>query len=291
MKPRLAHGSSIAASALLFALLLAAPTACAADPVDLVGTWYVLVHYRDTDTAHPEAYRWDDRVWVIARKGSRLEWTEYPIVVFSDSEGRFERDASGARGRVLHAWEPNGSQRREIEKGLTINPRGKKRKTLRKKGGSYESVSSSAGLSASQVTYQEQWSIGDPEGLPIFQRRDTLGSARAETMDGVTRYSVTDVLREGEEMRGNFERDESRRGRFRMMRAGAIGRVPKRKKREDRSGLDGDGADGAVALSPAERRELDVFRQRIRELEGLDDEPAEERAARPPGGPAAADPR
>ena len=68
-------------------ILLAAATVAApgwAQPFDIAGTWYVLVHYKDDAAGNPDAERWDDRVWVFERKGSRMRWTEYPIAVFRE---------------------------------------------------------------------------------------------------------------------------------------------------------------------------------------------------------------
>ena len=104
------------ARAIAFALLLAAH---AAGAVELEGTWYVLVHYRDARSSNPGALRWEDRVWHFQREGERLLWTDYEIVHFVDARGRFERDR-----RVLGPWEPSRSQRREIERGLFASPRG-----------------------------------------------------------------------------------------------------------------------------------------------------------------------
>ena len=86
---------------LALALALGAAPATASEPVDLVGTWHVLVHYTDSSAADTEVLRWDDRIWVFKRKGSRLSWTEYPIVVFNDRSGRFETSNHGQQ-RVLH---------------------------------------------------------------------------------------------------------------------------------------------------------------------------------------------
>src|SRR5690606_20159834 len=75
--------------ALLAALAAAAPPGSAAAqepaaqplaragqaPVELEGTWYVLVHYQDADAHDPQAWRWEDRVWRFAREGDRLVWT------------------------------------------------------------------------------------------------------------------------------------------------------------------------------------------------------------------------
>ena len=96
-------------------LLAAAPAARAADlPDRLAGTWHVLVHYKDANATHPDEQRWDDRVWVFEKTGDRLKWTEYPIAVFADESGRFERRSTGQLARVLGYWEPSEAQLAEI---------------------------------------------------------------------------------------------------------------------------------------------------------------------------------
>ena len=93
--------------------MLAAVAAPATADVDLPGTWYVLVHYKDDQSHDKDAMHWDDRVWAFEREGEKLRWTEYAIVVFDDRTGRFERTRAGMV-RVLHAWEPNPLQRKQI---------------------------------------------------------------------------------------------------------------------------------------------------------------------------------
>jgi hypothetical protein len=203
------------------AVLFFAAQALASDGVDLIGTWHVLVHYRDDHSAHPDLERWDDRVWVFARSGSRLRWTEYPIVVFSDSSGRFEKLGTSRASRVLHAWEPNGKQLAEIRSGLQYNTRGSKSKTLR--GSDAEGWASqrrSGAVSASVITYTENWIIEGMPALPVFTRNDVMGSARTENVEGVTQYATLEVEAGSDVLRGSFERDGSRHGRFRMMRSG-----------------------------------------------------------------------
>lgn len=198
-----------------------ASSAPAEGELDLIGTWHVLVHYTDSDSANPVTERWDDRLWVFEKKGSRLKWTEYPIVVFDDRKGRFERSVSGQR-RVLHAWEPNATQRAQIASGLAFNTRGSRSKSMRrsKKDGRWQSSAAPAVQSATTVGYHEIWTIHDPTVLPKFVRDDILGSQRAETMNGRTRYDAVKVTSDGATVRGTFARDESRRGRFRMVRSG-----------------------------------------------------------------------
>ncbi len=202
---------------LLVAVLLAPAPALA---VDLVGTWHVLVHYKDSGTNHPERERWEDRIWEFSMEGSRLKWIDYPIVVFNDQSGRFDL-SMGRSARVLEFWEPNAAQQAEIEAGLQINPRGSRTKTLRgspekgwtsaKKGSGYQS--------ARFITYTETWSIDDPQGAPVFTFDDSMGSASTESFEGRTRYTGESV--EPGLIRGAYDRDGTRIGTFRATKAGA----------------------------------------------------------------------
>lgn len=200
---------------------------------DLAGTWHVLIHYTDSETADAEVIRWDDRLWVFEHKGSRLRWTEYPIVVFNDRTGRFERSQHGQR-RVLHGWEPNALQRQQIEDGLEFNTRGSKSKSLRRKrNGNFQSSGATQVRSASVVGYHEVWTVEFENGIPTFIRDDVLGSERAEAMSGRTLYRGREVGADGNRVQGEFARDESRRGTFRMVRSGSAESVgTKRSQRE-----------------------------------------------------------
>lgn len=207
----------------------AGPAASDEPRVDLEGSWFVLVHYRDWMTANPDADRWEDKVWTFERKGSRLEWTEYPIVVFDDDSGRFGRVGMNTRARLLEKWEPNEGQLAEIAAGPKVNNRGSKSKSLR---GSPErgwaSSSSARTASAFTVGYQEHWSIDDPTKLPVFTRDDALGTEASlatggdEAISGRTRYVTLQVLDGGDVLQGRYARDENRKGSFRMLRAGAV---------------------------------------------------------------------
>lgn len=218
--------------ALLPALLLLVPVSASAE-IDVIGTWHVLVHYTDANTSHPDEVRWSDRLWVFERKGSGLRWTEYPIVVFSDDSGRFERRSTGQYARVLGAWEPSDSQLANIEAGLKINTRGSKKKSLR---GSDEegwrTTSRSRPASASIITYQENWSIEGLPELPVFTQEDTMGSGRSETMEGVARYETTAVEEAGDVLVGRYERDGTRHGTFRMRRSGDVGTLEEKSQSE-----------------------------------------------------------
>lgn len=209
---------------LLTALLLPAPPAAAADSVDLVGTWYVLVHYQDDGSPNPEQERWEDKVWVFEKKGSRMRWTEYPIVVFDDETGRFERRHTGQYARILHHWEPDAGQRADIADGLQVNPRGSKKKTLRGSDAQgWASGRASTAASASVVTYSELWQIEGMPTQPVFSRADYLSGARTDNMEGLTRYATAEVRDGGDLLVGTYTRDGRRHGTFQMLRSGEAG--------------------------------------------------------------------
>jgi hypothetical protein len=229
------------------ALLLVTPGAARGEStqaeVDLIGTWFILIHYTDSATANPDAERWEDKVWTFEKKGSRLHWTEYPIVVFEDRTGRFETLGRNTRARTLHFWEPNQAQRERIAEGPRVNTRGSKSKSLRgsvDKG--YKSAGQMRAMSASVIGYHETWSIEDAGVMPVFTRDDVLGSGRseklggsAENIEGRTRYTSMEVAEDGNTLRGRYQRDLNRVGVFRMIRAGPVqglesdGRTPNEK--------------------------------------------------------------
>jgi murein DD-endopeptidase MepM/ murein hydrolase activator NlpD len=207
-------------------VLAAALAPDAGECLELEGTWYVLVHYRDADSARPEAWRWEDRIWVLERDGDRLQWTDYPIVVFEDESGRFERSSTNRMSRVVRAWEPSPGQLDQIETGLEVNPRGSKSKPLaRTPGGEWRSPSGPGAVSATVVTYSETWSIADPDRLPVFAREDVLASGVAHGMEGRTEYRTEQMLDGGRVLRGSYERDGTRQGTFRLIRSRPPSRV------------------------------------------------------------------
>jgi hypothetical protein len=213
--------------ALLLAAALPAVAPGAARAVsadDLVGAWHVLVHYQDSQAGNPEAKRWEDRIWVFEKQGEQLRWTDYPIVVFADEEGRFERLGTNRQSRVLDYWEPNEAQLAQIDAGLAINSRGSRNKALRgsdakgwssaARGGGYQS--------ARIITYEETWTIDGLPEAPRFVRQDSMGSAGSEELEGRTLYETTSVEPGGKLLRGKYDRDGTRVGTFRLMRTGAV---------------------------------------------------------------------
>ena len=209
------------------ALVVAITPVAPAEAVDLVGTWHVLAHYKDSVTEHPERERWEDRIWVFEPEGSRLRWTDYPIVVFSDQTGRFEQLGTNRASRVLRFWEPNAAQLAQIQQGLEINPRGSRSKALR--GSDAEGWSSgkkkSGYQSARFITFQEIWQVTGLPDRPVFIRDDVLGSAAAENVEGRTTWEGESVESGGDVIRGRYDRDGTRIGTFRMMRSGQVSTV------------------------------------------------------------------
>ena len=214
------------ALALALALVLSAGGGLCAAPalaLDIEGTWFVLIHYQDPKSANPDAQRWGDRVWDFARKGSRLQWTEYPLVIFKDTRGRFEEIPGNSRSRVLAAWEPNADQAKTIAEGPRVNVRGAKTKTMR--GSDAEGWASSRRMSqtsASVMGYHEQLSIRELEAMPVFERRDVVGNALTNMGEGLTRYAVSEIRDDGRTLAGTYERDGRHHGRFRAWRTAPV---------------------------------------------------------------------
>jgi hypothetical protein len=213
---------ALALAVLLSALLPIGARALTSE--ELVGVWHVLVHYQDAKAGNPEAKRWEDRIWVFEKQGEQLRWIDYPIVVFEDDTGRFERADSGRFSRVLDYWEPNAGQQAQIDAGLAINSRGSRSKSLK---GSDAKGWSSAGRgggyqSARIITYEETWTIDGLPDAPRFERQDSMGSAGSEQFEGRTLYETTSIEAGGKLLRGKFDRDGTRTGTFRLARSGAV---------------------------------------------------------------------
>ena len=245
-------------------LLGSAGPAAALTAGELEGTWYVLVHYRDSQTAHPDAWRWEDRIWMFEREGDALSWTEYPIVVFSGSDGRFESLGGNRASRVLEAWEPNEAQLADISTGLEVNPRGSKSKRLELDGDRWVSSGTPIAASASVITYIEEWSIDDVDTAPVFGHADFFGSGRTEGLEGRTLYRSESL--EAAEIRGVYARDGTREGRFRMLRAGSVGTVRGSGKTQSQRAWDVMLGNAATRLSAEELEAFSVGREAGQEV-------------------------
>ncbi|MBW2493749.1 MAG: hypothetical protein JRE43_03270 [Deltaproteobacteria bacterium] len=222
-EPKLGGSRRFARGVALLACLAAlGPAAARAETPELSGAWHVLVHYTDSASADADRERWDDRAWVFERRGDRLRWTEYPIVVFDDESGRFEAGGADRAARIPHYWEPDADQLADIEDGLAVNQRGVTSVTLRRAEQSWVSAPESALSSASTIRYVESRRIDLAAQGPIFRREDALRSERAEDLVGATIYTTREIADGGRRLRGDFERDGTQRGTFAMTRAAGV---------------------------------------------------------------------
>ncbi len=218
-------------ASLVLALSASLLSATAAADVDLLGTWYVLVHYTDA-SRDADIEQWEDKIWVFEQKGSRLRWSEYPIVIFEDESTRYGTMTSGRASRVEAFWLPSSEQRQEIRDGLKVSARSAKIKTLRAAGpGGYRSSGPAHADSASVIGYSETWEVRDLEGVPVFVRSALMGATRTEDLTGETSYRSETVSDAGRHLVGSFERDGVERGSFQMMRAGKIALAGKKVRR------------------------------------------------------------
>lgn len=218
----------------LLALGLASLGAARAAAVELEGTWHVLVHYKDAAAPNPDEERWEDRIWVFQREGDGLRWTDYPIVVFDDEGGRFERAGTNRAARVLEYWEPSAGQLAELVQGPKVNARGSQTKRLRSAVDGWVSTSAAAPQSATVITFTASWSIEQAASLPLFQLEDALGSAMTDSLEGATVYRTERVEEEGNVLRGSFDRDGTRRGTFRLLRTAPVRGLGTKEEQEER---------------------------------------------------------
>ena len=194
-----------------------------------MGSWHVLVHYRDAGLDDPEQVHWDDRIWVFEREGGRLRWTEFPIVIFRDRSGRFAPAGAGRERRLPGPWQPNQAQAVELRTGLAVAEHGRRSKSLVADGEArFGTRARAAPASASSITYTEVWSVDAAGGLPVFRQEDRMGSARTDPVAGLAVWTSERVGEGGEELSGRFERDGIRRGSFRMRRTGPVRSAPGR---------------------------------------------------------------
>ena len=204
--------SSIRRGAVALAFLLVAH---AAPAVELEGTWYLLVHYRDATSSNPGTLRWEDRIWDFQREGEQLLWTDYEIVNFVDARGRFERDR-----RVAGPWEPSRSQRREIERGLFANPRGARVLTLEQtEAGGWQTRADADALRKSRapVSFGLAGSVTGTRELPVFGIDEMLRRPGAVAALSQTVMTTESTSTSGDRLTGSYRRAGTRTGTFRML--------------------------------------------------------------------------
>jgi hypothetical protein len=198
-------------------LLMLAPwlLASPAPSLELAGVYYVLVHYQDAEATWPDTWHWEDRVWDFQRQGEHLIWTDYGLVTFMDVRGRFENPRSARARRIGGRWEPNTSQRREIERGLFVNLRGARILSLERHPDGWRSESrvSDAERRSYAIAIGTSATISSENGQPIFTLEERMSSPEADLRIAYTVYRVEDGS--GAAGSGSFVAG-SRSGRFRL---------------------------------------------------------------------------
>ena len=125
------HWMLVGLGLVVAACVTPAPVRAETPPVELDGSWYVLVHYRDMTGTHAGVDLWRDHIWKFKVSGERLDWIEYPTVVFKDEGRRFRTLESGRKVQSDGSWLPTPRQHREIRTGLRVTDRGQRTKSLR----------------------------------------------------------------------------------------------------------------------------------------------------------------
>lgn len=184
--------------------------------IDLSGDWYVLVHYKDDDSADKSITKFKDVVWTIEQTPNSMAWEEYPYVVFSDDQELYRRQAM----QEHLPWEPDASGWERIREGVEVSSRAMKRKRL--KGSVAEGYSSLPALGTggfTTMTFESTWTVTfEPRALRL-EIVDSLSGAGLEGMEGSTVYEVREAAGP-DELRGRFDR-ETLHGKFRMVRSRA----------------------------------------------------------------------
>jgi hypothetical protein len=165
----------------------------------------------------------------------------------------------------MHYWEPNPGQVANIKSGLAVNDRGYKEKSLRKDGDGWRSAGRARAASAMTITYQENWIVESTSGLPVFIREETMGSASGGSMEGRTEYRTQEIRDDGDLLVGTYQRDGTRHGTFRMMRAGQRKQLEAKSQKE----LQQQAFDRQVMSSQEFRKEIRTGIEKALEAQGV----------------------
>ncbi len=211
-----------ALAVLSMSALWLAPTARADEavfPTALLGSWHVLIHYRDAGAAHPEQWHWEDRVWELRSDGDRVVWSEHLLVRFVDESGRFTDLGTNRAARVAGAWQPNERQAVQIASGLQVVGRTHRSRTLaRAPDGAWRTPEGSGALSGltGDSVYTSSWSVEPrPDRLALVQVDEVRSATGVERL-GETVYTLerrASPPRGSGIWTGEYARDATRRGR------------------------------------------------------------------------------
>jgi hypothetical protein len=183
--------------------------------VDLNGSWYVLIHYKDSQSEDKSITKFKDFVWTIEQTANTLTWEQYPYVIFSEDAEVVRRQAM--RGHT--AWEPDEAQWAQLKLAVDVSSRALTRKRMTgsvEKGWKSLAPLGSGGLNT--MSFTRNWDVGfKPDKISIVIVDSLSGATGLGGIEESTTFEVTQRVSPGE-LRGTYE-EGTKRGTFRMVRS------------------------------------------------------------------------
>jgi hypothetical protein len=204
---------------LVLVLGLGAPVRAEEDfaTLDLSGSWYVLLRFKDSKSADKTIEKFKDFAWAVEQTAQTLTWEYYPYVVFDEEAEQFRRHAM-----MNHKhWEPDAGQWKVIKDALPVSARAMSRKRM--KGNLEAGFRSLPPLTSggfNTMTFSRVWDVQyKPEKVQITIVDSLSGSHGLEGMDEAILYAITERVDDGE-FRGTYT-ESTKSGTFRMVKSKA----------------------------------------------------------------------
>ena len=183
--------------------------------LDLSGDWYVLIHYKDDQSADKTLTKFKDFGWTIKQTEKRIDWEHFPYVFFGESVEEIRRHAM-----TEHLpWEPDEYTLGKLEKQINVSARAAKKKKLKgTREDGFKSKPASSGGGLRTLTFSEDWEVAFSKTHVRIQIVDSLsGGGGLAGMDEATLYVIRESVGE-RELRGTW-REGTKHGSFRMLRS------------------------------------------------------------------------
>ncbi len=216
-----ASGQGRLAGALCGLLVAAlATTASAADEtdftqLDLSGSWYVLIHYKDSRSEDKSLEKFKDFAWVIEQSDGKMKVEEYPYVVFDEGSEELRRFAM----RSHKTWEPEGGVLANLRRNVDVSSRAMRKKKL--EGSVAEGYKSRAPVSSGALTmnFSRSWTVDFSPAKVRLQIVDSLsgGSDMLGEMEEAIVYELTGSTEDGD-LIGTYA-EGTKAGTVRLFRA------------------------------------------------------------------------
>ncbi len=198
---------------------LAAPRFALAEDLsklDLTGSWYVLLHYKDAKSEDKSLTKFKDFAWSVRQSPTKLEIDEYPYVLFD--EGTEEIRRADMRGHK--PWQPEGLVLDELLLHVDVSTRAMRSKVLEgstEAGMKSEAPDESSG--GGTMNFVRNWDVTWAPTAVRVTIVDSLSGGSA-MLGGMEEASVFEIKQRPspDELRGTWsEGDKS--GSLRMIRA------------------------------------------------------------------------